>query len=168
MKCSRAFNRLRTWRRQLCIKWRVDAWGMSFKSGEPQNVNPPHYGRKCWRSLIIVWWSTTSFRGHSNQNFSYLANPKLHGFSLQQVLSIHSMRRPWLHHAWTWLVRQREVVNVWHSLSVEDLVGISPSGHVCPGSRPIAVGNYGKGTTTSWWNRLCRHVIAGHRQDGYA
>ena len=29
-----------------------------------------------WYCLIIVWWSTTRFRSHSNQNF-WLANPKL-------------------------------------------------------------------------------------------
>ena len=39
------------------------------------SVNPPHYGRWCWHCLIIVWWRTTNFRSHSNQNFC-LANPK--------------------------------------------------------------------------------------------
>ena len=90
-----------------------------------------------------------------------------HGFSPRQVLSIRSVRRAWLHRAWTWLVLQRVVVKVWHSLSVEDLVEISPSGHVCPGYRPIAVCNYGKGTTTPWRKRLCRYVIAGNRRDRY-
>ena len=31
-----------------------------------------------WYCLIIVWWSTTRFQSHSNQNFC-LANPKLPG-----------------------------------------------------------------------------------------
>ena len=72
----------------------------------------------------------------------------------------------WVHRAWTWLVLQRVVVKVWHSLSVEDLVEIPPSGHVCPGSRPMAVCYYGKCTTTPWRKRLRRHVVAGCRQDG--
>ena len=50
--------------------------GCHSTSGEPQIVNPPHYERECWYCLISVWWSTTSFRSHSNQNFC-LANPKL-------------------------------------------------------------------------------------------
>ena len=45
-------------------------------SGEPQSVNPYHYRRFCWHCLIIIWWSTTSFRSYWNQNFC-LANPKL-------------------------------------------------------------------------------------------
>ena len=68
-----------------------------------------------------------------------------HGFSAQQVLGIRIVRRAWLHRAWTWLVLQRVVIKVWHSLSVEDLVEIPPSGYVCPGSRQMAVCNYGKG-----------------------
>ena len=69
-----------------------------------------------------------------------------HGFSAQQVLGIRSVRRAWLHRAWTWLVLQRVVVKVWHSLSVKDLVEIPPSGHVCPGPWPMAICKYGKGT----------------------
>ena len=60
--------------------------------------------------------------------------------------------------AWTWLLLQRVVVKVWHSLSVEGLDEILPSGHVCPGSRPMVVCNYGKGTITPWRKRLRRHV----------
>ena len=48
-------------------------------------------------------------------------------------------------HGWS---SQRVVIKVWHSLSVEDLVEIPPSGQVCPGSRQMAVCNYGKGTAT--------------------
>ena len=77
MQSPRASNRLRTRRRQLRIKWQVDAPGMS--SSEPQSVNPQRYGRSCWHCLIIVWWSTTSFRSHSNQNFC-LASPKFPWF----------------------------------------------------------------------------------------
>ena len=36
------------------------------------------------------------------------------------------------------------------NLSTEGLVKIPPSVHVCPGSRPVGVCNYGKGTTTPW------------------
>ena len=46
----------------------------------------------------------------------------------------------------------------------EDRVEIPSSGHVCPGSRPMAAYNYGKGTTTPWRKRLRRHVVAGHKQ----
>ena len=70
--------------------------------------------------------------------------------------------------AWTSLVRQRVVVKVWHSLSVEDLVKIPPSGYVCPGFRPKTVFNYGKGTTTPWRKLIRRHIVAEHRQDGDA
>ena len=45
-------------------------------TGEPQSVNPPHYGRWWLDCLIIIWWSTTCFRSDSNQNFC-LANPIL-------------------------------------------------------------------------------------------
>ena len=115
--------------------------------------------------LIIVWWSSTSFRSHLNQNFC-LANPKLPRLLAAAGPWCSRVRRAWLHRAWTWLALQRVFVKVWHSLSVEDLVEIPPSGHVCPGSRPMAVWNYGKGTTTPWRKRLRRHVVVGHRQDG--
>ena len=89
-----------------------------------------------------------------------------HGFSPQQVLGIRNVWRAWLHRAWTWLVLHRVVFKVWYSLSVEDLVNILPSGYVCPGSRPMAVCDSGKGTTTPWWKRLRRLVVARQVQDG--
>ena len=79
-----------------------------------------------------------------------------HGFSPQQVLGIRSVRRAWPHRAWTWLVLHRVVVKVWQILNMEDLVEISPSCHDCFGSRPVAVCNYAKGTTTP----CCCHCIA--------
>ena len=54
------------------------------------------------------------------------------------------------------------------SLSVEELVEIPPSSHVCPGSRPVAICNSGKGTTTPWRKRLRWNVVTGHRQNGDA
>ena len=95
-------------------------------------------------------------------------NPRLPRCSMQQVLGIRSVRCALRHRAWTWLVLQWVVVKVWHSLSVEDLVKIPPSGHDCPRSRPMAAYNYGKGTTIPWRKRLRRYIVAGHRQDGEA
>ena len=117
--------------------------------------------------LIIVWWSIHDF-DHIQIRTSAWPIQTSHGFSPQQVLGILGVRRTWLHRTWTSLVLQRVVVTMRRSLSVEDLVQIPPSGHICPGSRPVAVCNYGKGTTTPWRKRLRRHVVAGHRQDGGA
>ena len=115
---------------------------------EPQSVNPPHYWWWCWDCLIIVWWSTTHFRSDLNQKFC-LANPKL-----PQLLGVAgplcSQCTAWLHRTRKWLVLQRVVVKVWHSLNVEDLVKSPLSVHVCPGSRPVEVCNYGEGTTIQW------------------
>ena len=86
-------------------------------------------------------------------------HPRLPRCSPQQFLGILSVRRAWPHRAWTWLVLQWVVVNVWHSLSVEDLFKIPPSVHDCPGSRPMVVCKYGKETTIPWWKLLRRHIL---------
>ena len=65
MKFSRASNRLRTCRRQPSSGLTLE--GCHSTSSEPQSVIPHHYGRWCLHCLIIVWWSTTSFRSYSNQ-----------------------------------------------------------------------------------------------------
>ena len=122
--------------------------------------HPPHHWWWCWDCLIIVWWSTTHFRSDLNQKFC-LANPKLPQL-LGAAGPLCSQCTAWLHRARTWLVLQRVVVKVWHSLNVEDLGKSPPSVHVCPGSRPVGVCNYGNGTTTPWR----RHIVAGHRQNG--
>ena len=120
VKYPRAANRLRTRRRQLCVKWRVDARWMSFHIRWTSERKSATLRTMVLGLFDIVWWSTTRFRSDSNQNFC-LANPKL-----PQLLGAagpwYSRCAAWLHRARKWLVLQRMVVNVWHSLSVEDLV----------------------------------------------
>ena len=67
--------------------------GCPSTSGERQSVNPPHYGWWGWHCLIIVWWSTTSFRSDSNQNLC-LANPELSLLSNYIVSKI--VGHPWI------------------------------------------------------------------------
>ena len=116
-------------------------------------------------SVSIVWSSFDALQVFDHIPIRTSAWPILNsrGFSPKQVLGIRSVWRTWLHSAWTWLVLQRAVVKVLHSLSVEDLVEIPPKDHLCSGSRPMAVCNYGKGITTPWRKHLRRQVVTGHR-----
>ena len=154
MKAPRAANKLRIRRRQLCIKWRVGARGVSFHiPWTSKHITDDGVG--------VVWllFNEALYIFYQIQiRTSAWPMQSIHSFSPQQVLSIRSVRRAWLHRAWTWLILQWVIVKVWHSLSVEDLVEIPPSGHVCHGSRLMSVCNYGKGTTT-WRKRLRRHVV---------
>ena len=167
MKSPRAAKGLRTRRRQLCIKWRVDARGMSFhiwstskrKSDRLQTMVLGLFDSRLMKHHTL----SKRFRSDSNKNFC-LANSKL-----SQLLGAagpwYSQCAAWVHRARIWLVLQRVVVKMWHSLSVEDLVKIPPGVHVCPGSR---ICNYGKGTTTPWRRRLRSHIVAGHGPNGDA
>ena len=118
--------------------------GCHSTSGEPQSANPPHNGWWCWDRLIIVWWSTINLRPDSNQTF-WLANPKTstasrHSRSL--IFAVCGVHGSIVHeHRWS---GSRGVVKVWHSLSVEDLIKIPPSGYFCPVYWPKAVCNYRK------------------------
>ena len=128
--------------------------------GEPQSINPPHYRRRCWDCLITVRCSTTTFRSDSNQNFCLAMQSK--------TSTVLAATGPWYSQCATCMAPSCmnmagheaggcQGIKVWHSLSVEKLVKIPPSGHDCPGSRPMIVCNYGKGTTIPWRKRIRRH-----------
>ena len=136
-------------------------------SGEPQNVNPPHYGRWFWHCL--------SFDKHYKFSIRFKSELPLG----QSKTSTASRHRRSLVFAVCGMCMAPSCMDmagpaaggcqgVWHSVSVEDLVEIPPSSPVCAGFRPMAVCNCGNGTTTPWRKRLRRHVVAGYRQDGDA
>ena len=140
--------------------------GCHSTSSEPQSANPPHYGRWCWYCLIIVWWSTTRFRSDSNQNFC-LANPKTSTASRRSrslVFAVCSVAPSCKKMAGPAAGGCQSVAQS----KCREPRKIPPSIHVCSGSRPMGVCNYGKGTTTPWWRCLRRHVVVGHRQNGDA
>ena len=132
-------NRLRTRRRQLCIKWRIDARGMSFhirwtskrKSAILQKMVLRLFDYRLMQHYkFSIGFKWEFLLCHAIQNF--------HDARRSRSL-VFAVRRALPHRAWTWLVLQRVIVKVWHSLSVDDPVKIPTSSHDWPGSRQMAV-----------------------------
>ena len=158
-KSHQAANRLRTRRRQLCIKWQIDARGISFHIRWTSKRKSATL-----RTMVLGFFYHCLMQHHAfsirfNQNFCFAMQSK--------TSTMLAAAGPWYSQCTTCIL-QRVVVKLWLSLSVEDRGKIPPRGHDCPECRPMVVCNYGKGTTIPWWKRLRRHIVAGHRLDGEA
>ena len=155
-KTHRAANRLRTRRWQLSIKWRADARGMSF------HIRSTSMRKSATLRTMVLGLFDYRLMQHCKFSIGFKSEFLL-GHAIQEF-TVLAAAGPWYSQCATcmapsWLVLHWAVVMVWHSLSLEDLVKIPPSGHDCPGSRPMAVYNYGKATTLPWRKRLRIYIV---------
>ena len=116
VKFTRSANTPRTRRRQVCIKWRNGAWEVSFLT--PLSPKP----RSATLRMVVLGLFNSRLMKYHTYSIGFKLGLLLGqfktstAFKAYQVLCDICRVAPWRR-----LVRQPVVVEVWHSLSVDDL-----------------------------------------------